>query len=90
MAASGSHVNMSVGSVSGTLASGYMRHGLARPRGTCIAWLAPARAVSPVDDDDVPPETPQQRLANALCADIDFNDDLQSCTELDLPWLDLT
>ena len=35
-------------------------------------------------DDDVPPETPQQRLANALCADIDFNDDLQSCTELDL------
>ena len=58
--------------------------------GTCIAWLGPARAVSPVDDDDVPPETPQQRLANALCADIDFNDDLQSCTELDLPWLDLT
>jgi hypothetical protein len=45
---------------------------------------ARARAVSPVDDDDVPPETPQQRLANALCADIDFNDDLQSCTELDL------
>ena len=35
-----------------------------------------------MDDDDVPPETPQQRLANALCADIDFNDDLQSCTEL--------
>ena len=33
MAGSGSHVYMSVGSVSGTLASGYMRHGLARPRG---------------------------------------------------------
>ena len=33
------------------------------------------------DESDTPPETPQQKLS-ALCADIDFNDDLPQATNL--------
>jgi len=42
--------------------------------------VSPERAVSDDDDADNPPETPQQRL-DALCVDINFNDDLQISSE---------
>jgi hypothetical protein len=40
---------------------------------------SPARAGADDDESDTPPETPQQKLS-ALCADIDFNDDLPQAT----------
>jgi hypothetical protein len=42
---------------------------------------SPARAGADDDESDTPPETPQQALS-ALCADIDFNDDLPQATNL--------
>ena len=51
---------------------------------TAVSAGSPARAVASDDGEDVPPETPQQILVNALCADVDFNDDLQSSSGHDI------
>ena len=48
---------------------------------TAISPASPARAGADDDESDTPPETPQQALS-ALCADIDFNDDLPQATSL--------
>jgi uncharacterized protein (DUF1778 family) len=48
---------------------------------TAISPASPARAGADDDESDTPPETPQQALS-ALCADIDFNDDLPQATNL--------
>jgi len=48
---------------------------------TAISPASPARAGADDDESNTPPETPQQALS-ALCADIDFNDDLPQATNL--------
>ena len=48
---------------------------------TAVSPASPARAGADDDESDDPPETPQQVLS-ALCADIDFNDDLPQATNL--------